>query len=104
MKTVTETQFEREVLQSDLPVVVDFYADWCPPCRAVAPVMEQLAQEYQGRVKVVKVNVEKEQRLAQRYQILSIPTILFFKNGEPVDGVLGAQAYDVLKDHFEELN
>lgn len=104
MRSISEREFEREVIRSELPVVVDFYADWCPPCRMVAPVMERLASEYEGRVKVVKVNVQNEPRLAQRYQVISIPTILFFKDGEPIDGVLGAQPFEVLKDHFDDLN
>lgn len=103
MKNVTETQFDREVIRSKLPVVVDFYADWCPPCRAVSPLIDRLAQEYRDRVKVVKVDVQREPHLAQQFRILSIPTILFFKDGRPVDSVLGAQPIEVLQDHVEEL-
>ncbi len=86
---VTDTEFEKEVLKSELPVLVDFWAPWCGPCRMVAPVVEELAQEYDGKVKFVKVNIDDNVRTAGTYGIRSIPTLLVFKGGEPVDQIIG---------------
>jgi thioredoxin 1 len=94
----TDLNFDQEVLKSDIPVVVDFWAPWCGPCRMVAPVMEQLADEYAGKVKIVKVNTDENQQVAYKYGIRSIPTIGIFKGGEVVDGVIGA----VPKQYLEE--
>jgi len=82
---VTEDTFEQEVLKSDLPVLVDFWAEWCGPCRMVAPIVEELAGEYTGRLKVAKVDVDDNQRLAIRYQIMSIPTLGVFRGGEMIE-------------------
>ncbi len=86
---VSDTEFEKEVLKSELPVLVDFWAPWCGPCRMVAPVVEELAQEYDGKVKFVKVNTDDNVRTASTYGIRSIPTLLVFKRGEPVDQIIG---------------
>ena len=80
--TLTNESFENEVLHSDIPVIVDFWASWCGPCRMVAPIIEELAREYSGKAKVGKVNVDEEAELAVKYGIVSIPTVLIFKNGE----------------------
>ncbi len=88
---VTETTFEQEVLQSDKPVIVDFWAEWCGPCHAVAPVLDRIVEERAGEVKLVKVNIDEEQALAQRYGIASIPTMVLFKDGEPAAAAIGAQ-------------
>ena len=88
---VTETSFEEEVLGSDKPVIVDFWAEWCGPCHAVSPVLDKIAEERAGELKLVKVNIDEEEGLAQRYGIASIPTILLFKDGEPVAAAIGAQ-------------
>ena len=88
---VTETSFEEEVLGSDKPVIVDFWAEWCGPCHAVSPVLDKIAEERTGELKLVKVNIDEEEGLAQRYGIASIPTILLFKDGEPVAAAIGAQ-------------
>jgi thioredoxin 1 len=88
---VTETTFEQEVLQSETPVIVDFWAEWCGPCHAVSPVLERIAEERDGELKVVKVNIDEEQGLAERYGIASIPTMILFRDGEPSAAVIGAQ-------------
>ena len=88
---VTEATFEQEVLQSDKPVIVDFWAEWCGPCHAVSPVLDRIAEERPEELRLVKVNVDEEQELMIRYGIQSIPTIILFKNGAPAAAVIGAQ-------------
>jgi thioredoxin 1 len=95
--------FKREVLESDLPVMVDFWAEWCVPCRMIAPIVERLAQRYAGRLKVVKLDVDANQDLAIEYQVMSIPTLLFFKNGQPVDRIIGAVGEQAIIQKIEEL-
>jgi thioredoxin 1 len=94
---VTETTFEQEVLQSDKPVIVDFWAEWCGPCHAVAPVLDKIAEERSDELKLVKVNIDEEQELARRYGIQSIPTIVLFKDGEPAAAAIGAQPKTALE-------
>jgi thioredoxin 1 len=93
-----DSNFEQEVLNSDVPVVVDFWAPWCGPCRTVAPVVDELAQEYYGRVKVVKLNTDENQYTAYRYGIRSIPTLGIFNNGQVRESIIGA----VPKKHLED--
>lgn len=88
---VSESTFEADVLGNDKPVIVDFWAEWCGPCHAVAPVLEQIASERSDELSVVKVNIDERPGLAQRYGIISIPTIVLFENGEPAATALGAQ-------------
>ena len=94
---VTEASFDQEVLQSDTPVVVDFWAEWCGPCHAVSPVLDRIAEERQGQLKLVKVNIDEEQGLAQRYGVSSIPTIILFKDGQPAAAAIGAQPKTALE-------
>ncbi len=100
--TLTNESFENEVLNSDIPVVVDFWASWCGPCRMVAPVIEELAREYSGKAKVGKVNVDEEAELAVKYGIVSIPTVLIFKNGEVMEKLVGAQSQDEYEDAVDK--
>lgn len=94
--TITSDNFDEEVLQSPQPVLVDFWAPWCGPCRMVAPVIEELAKEYEGKVKVGKVNVDEEIKLAQEYGVMSIPSIMLFQNGKVVNQALGARPKEEL--------
>jgi len=89
IKDIKTADFETEVLKSGLPVVVDFWASWCGPCRMIAPFVGQLAVQYEGKVKICRVNVDEEPELARRYSIMNIPTLLLFKNGEPADRCVG---------------
>jgi thioredoxin 1 len=88
---VTDANFETEVLKAGTPVLVDFWAPWCGPCRAVAPAVDAIASEFSGRVKVVKLNTDEEQQVAIKYGVGSIPTLMVFKNGEMVERVLGVR-------------
>ncbi|MBU6447401.1 thioredoxin [Patescibacteria group bacterium] len=87
---VTKSNFEQEVLKSETPVIVDFWAAWCGPCRAISPVVEELGKEYAGKAKVVKINVDEENELAMQFGIMSIPTLKFFKGGKIVGEIIGA--------------
>src|SRR3712207_5118757 len=94
---VTEATFEQEVTQSDKPVIVDFWAEWCGPCHAVAPVLDRIVEERAGEVKLVKINIDEEQALAQRFGVASIPTMILFEGGEPKAAAIGAQPKGALE-------
>ena len=97
MTAVTESTFDQEVLQSDTPVIVDLWAEWCGPCHAIAPVLERIAEERSGELKVVKVNIDEEQGLAERFGIYSIPMMILFENGEPQASAIGAMPKGALE-------
>ncbi|BCL36193.1 thioredoxin [Nostoc sp. MS1] len=99
---VTDSTFKQEVLDSDVPVLVDFWAPWCGPCRMVAPVVEEVAQQYEGKVKVVKVNTDENPQVASQYGIRSIPTLMIFKGGAKVDMVVGAVPKTTLSQTLEK--
>jgi thioredoxin 1 len=98
-----ENNFADEVMKSEIPVLIDFYAEWCGPCRMMAPVVEQFAEEYDGRVKIGKINVDEESDLAARFGVQSIPSFIFIKDGKVVDRVTGAMPRPVLKGYLDDL-
>jgi thioredoxin 1 len=99
---VTDATFEEEVIKSDQPTLVDFWAPWCGPCRMVAPIVEELAGEYEGKVKFYKVNTDENPHVSARYGIRSIPTLLLFKNGEPVQQIVGFRPKGDLKKRLDQ--
>jgi thioredoxin 1 len=101
---INDGNFEDEVLKCSLPVMVDFWAPWCGPCRMIAPITEKLAEEYEGRLKLCKLNVDENPQAASKYQVMSIPQILFFKNGEIVDESTGAVPESVLRSKAESVS
>ena len=102
--TLTQQNFSEEVLKSATPVLVDFWATWCGPCKMIAPMLDELADEYAGRAKVAKVDVDEQQQIAIDYRIQSMPTLLFFKNGEPAGQLVGSNhSKRSLKEAFDRL-
>lgn len=100
--TLTSKNFEEEVMKSQVPVLVDFWAPWCGPCRAVGPILDELADEMDGQFKIAKLNVDDEGEVAGKYRIMSIPTLMVFKNGEMVEKIIGAKSKSELQDLFKK--
>jgi thioredoxin 1 len=100
---IQEADFQSEVIEADTPVLVDFFAPWCGPCKALAPALEAVAKTYKGRVKVVKVDVDKAQRLAAHYRIRGVPTLMFFKEGKPVDTIVGLPSASILRAKLDDF-
>jgi len=102
VKDVTDSNFETEVMKSDLPVLVDFWAEWCPPCRAMAPIVEAVAQKFAGTAKVVKLNIDDNQSVTQRFGIKGIPTLIVFKGGTEAERLVGATNEESVSRIVEE--
>jgi len=100
---VTEKNFQEEVANSEVPVLIDFWATWCGPCRMIAPFVEEASTTYNGKLKVAKVDVDNNQRIAMQYSIMSIPALMFFKNGEVVDQIIGAVPKKTLFDKIDKV-
>lgn len=100
--TFTDNTFQEDVLKSDTPVVVDFWAPWCTPCKIVDPIIAELEKEYAGKVKVGKMNVDENPQYPGQYGVMSIPTVMIFKNGQPVKALVGAQGRDNYKQAIED--
>jgi thioredoxin 1 len=103
ISALTQDNFEKEVLQSATPVLVDFWAEWCGPCKMIAPLLDELAAEYTGKIKIGKVNIDEQQELATKYGIRSIPTLLLIHKGEVTEQMVGAKSKSVLKASFDRL-
>ncbi|MCK5197331.1 MAG: thioredoxin [Spirochaetales bacterium] len=100
---VTKENFEAEVVNSDIPVIIDFWAEWCVPCKMIGPVLAEISEEYKGKLKVVKVNVDEAGELASEYNIISIPTLMVFNKGEVIKQQVGAVSRDVIMGLFKDL-
>ena len=103
MVQVKSDMFQKEVLESNIPVLVDFSAVWCGPCQMMGPVLDQLSAEYAGKAKIVKVDIDESADLAMKYQVMSVPNMIFFKDGKPVDTVIGAVPANFLKEKMDVL-
>jgi len=102
-KHVTEKDFQTEVLESEIPVMVDFWAEWCFPCKTISPIVDELSKEYTGQIKVVKVDVDSNNRIAADYMIMSIPSLLIFKEGKVVETIRGAVPKKTIQDHIKKV-
>lgn len=99
----TDDTFEKDVLKSDTPVLVDFWAEWCTPCQMVGPVVDELAEEYSGKVKVGKLNIDENAQTPSQYNVMSIPSLMIFQGGKPVKTFVGVQPKDALKKGIDEV-
>ena len=99
---VTDATFENEI-KTDQPVLVDFWAEWCGPCKKLGPIVEELAKDFQGKAKIMKLNVDENMETAQKFQVMSIPTLIFFKGGKPVDQIVGAVPKNVIESKLSTL-
>lgn len=102
-KKVTDKNFEKEVLEAEKPVIVDFWADWCGPCKILGPIIDKLAKEYEGKLKIRKLNVDQNKNISSEYGIQGIPSLLFFKDGKLEKKVTGAKPYSQLKKEFDKF-
>jgi len=100
---LTVDNFDEEVLKSTVPVVVDFYADWCGPCKALAPIMDDLADKYEGKAKICKLNIDDHRKLALNYKVMSIPTMFFFKDGEVKERIVGGLPQPVIEQKIDAM-
>ena len=103
LRLINKENFEEEVLKSTIPVVIDFWAEWCPPCKMLLPLLEQLADEYAGKIKILKVNVDDDSEVAAEYNVTNIPTLVFFKDGTPFEKIVGAVPKQKIKEVIELL-
>ncbi|MDP2585512.1 MAG: thioredoxin [Candidatus Levybacteria bacterium] len=101
--TFTDSNFKTEVLETKGSVVVDFWAPWCGPCRTVSPIIDELAKEFKGKVRIGKINVDENSQIAGEYGVMSIPSVVFFKNGQPIRTMVGAQSKENYKQEIEQL-
>ena len=100
---ITESNFSQEVLKSDIPVLVDFWAPWCGPCKMLSPVIDELAKDYAGKVKICKVNTDENMNLSSQFQITSIPCLILFKNGKPVNKIVGFRPKNDIKQEIDNV-
>ncbi|RME75760.1 MAG: thioredoxin [Planctomycetota bacterium] len=102
VEKITSKEFDEKVLKADLPVVVDFYADWCAPCKMLAPILDSMAEKFEGKVKFVKVNTDENPDLREKYQIMGVPTLMFFKNGKKEDVAVGLLPVEALAEKIRK--